>query len=219
MTLSSKTYITVVALLASAVAFLILREPIAMHFSNETSDVTIDIVSDGDAIPYSEPNPALLTPASTGETQLDVASQAIEEEILPEPTETSVEKEEGTLIVEGQPAPTIEELAERFHRKFDQEYNQHTMASTEVSVTDYVSSVMIPGATMRSVECRSSLCRMQMSFDSQDSDVEFFEKLIGNGDADNPDADVFNSLSGTVAVRDVAYDGSIEVVVYLESKQ
>ncbi|MGE6757449.1 hypothetical protein ACQKGO_05500 [Corallococcus interemptor] len=112
-------------------------------------------------------------------------------------------------VAEAPPEPAPDEEVARMDARFFSEGVDTAWSHAATRRAERLGAVLPPGARIVSLECRSSMCRLQMSHPSQDAFRQFLREGLME-DADAWDGPFMAALTGTPG-----RSGEVEAVAYL----
>lgn len=110
---------------------------------------------------------------------------------------------------------SLEQERVEYENRFDAERGRSGLRRLETVVTNAATRIAVRGSQIDKIECRDSICKMDVKFDSPDVDSEFFHKLSRPDDR-SEDAQYLGSFDIVIPERTTAADGKILAQAYLK---
>ena len=153
-------------------------------------------------------------PVSPGWARLEATTRTTTAEPAPSAAAPEHESNGAAPDVEDNRAVSREEEVVRLANAFDAQAGRREMLDEERKLVSHIRQLQVPGATLESAECRSSMCRLGVSVRDSRIDRSFFRALLNPAEPSEAGA-VLDSMSGTISERNVGPDGVTHLVVYL----
>lgn len=151
-------------------------------------------------------------PAGAEEAQLAVAQR---QPVTDEADATESPDQSDPESPDERPAPPSS--TEELQFNFDAEVGRRDLREVEGAIQRTVATVNLPGTTLKSLECRATMCRVEFTFDDHETERTFLRKFI-QPDERTADTALYQSLSGTIPSREKHEDGSRSLLLFMHQK-